>query len=87
MKTYPEIYTAAEAIRRGGLIRAGYLHTALATKLERTSLLSIIYPSMSQSELDKLSEQMIAAFSRGQVIQEALCQIGYCRDIPKSVRK
>lgn len=87
MKTYPEIYTAAEAIRRGGLIIAGYLHTALATKLERTSFMSIVYPSMSQSELDKLSEQMVAAFSRGHAIQEALCQIGYCRDIPNGVRK
>lgn len=87
LKTYPEIFTAAEAIRKGGLIRAGYLHTALATKLERTSFLSVIYPSMSQSELDKLSEQMVAAFARGQVIQEALCQIGYCREIPKGVRQ
>lgn len=87
MKTYPGIITAADAIRKGGLIRAGYLHTAVATAIERTNFLSIIYPNMPLIELQKLSERMVDAFSLGQYVQEQLFSIGYKRSIPNGVRQ
>lgn len=87
MKIYADIVTADQAIKKGGLIRAGYLHTKLATQLARADYLKVLYPNMPPQELLTLANRMVAAFKRGQLAQEMLYQLGYPREIPKGVRE